>query len=145
MNQTDFGSRVTIFRCEHVKILKTSWWIWTWLDWKSCYIIGINTCKISLRCEISVMLLYLPFPPPVSVNVYVPKDRVTNLHQGYGFIEYRSEEDADYVSGAHGLWLNFSKVVSLLIGLHTLVSNSIFFLLLLIKEVFFLWIIFCRQ
>lgn len=31
------------------------------------------------------------------VNVYVPKDRVTNLHQGYGFIEFRSEEDADYV------------------------------------------------
>ncbi|KAF5958158.1 hypothetical protein HYC85_005383 [Camellia sinensis] len=32
----------------------------------------------------------------VSVNVYVPKDRVTNLHQGYGFVEFRSEEDADY-------------------------------------------------
>ncbi|CAN8271168.1 unnamed protein product [Cochlearia groenlandica] len=30
------------------------------------------------------------------VNVYVPKDRVTSLHQGYGFIEFRSEEDADY-------------------------------------------------
>lgn len=34
----------------------------------------------------------------VTVNVYVPKDRVTNLHQGYGFVEFRSEEDADYVS-----------------------------------------------
>ncbi|GFZ10824.1 RNA-binding (RRM/RBD/RNP motifs) family protein [Actinidia rufa] len=32
------------------------------------------------------------------VNVYVPKDRVTNLHQGYGFVEFRSEEDADYAS-----------------------------------------------
>uniref|UniRef100_A0A7N0VHD2 Splicing factor 3B subunit 4 n=1 Tax=Kalanchoe fedtschenkoi TaxID=63787 RepID=A0A7N0VHD2_KALFE len=32
----------------------------------------------------------------VSVNVYVPKDRVTSLHQGYGFVEFRSEEDADY-------------------------------------------------
>jgi splicing factor 3B subunit 4 len=31
-----------------------------------------------------------------AVNVYVPKDRVTNLHQGYGFVEFRSEEDADY-------------------------------------------------
>uniref|UniRef100_A0A2P2L6L3 RRM domain-containing protein n=1 Tax=Rhizophora mucronata TaxID=61149 RepID=A0A2P2L6L3_RHIMU len=30
------------------------------------------------------------------VNVYVPKDRVTNLHQSYGFVEFRSEEDADY-------------------------------------------------
>ena len=33
-----------------------------------------------------------------SVNVYVPKDRVTGLHLGYEFIEFRSEEDADYVS-----------------------------------------------
>ncbi|VFQ99922.1 unnamed protein product [Cuscuta campestris] len=30
------------------------------------------------------------------VNVYVPKDRVTGAHQGYGFAEFRSEEDADY-------------------------------------------------
>ncbi|KAG6401934.1 hypothetical protein SASPL_138802 [Salvia splendens] len=30
------------------------------------------------------------------VNVYVPKDRVTSAHQGYGFVEFRSEEDADY-------------------------------------------------
>ncbi|KAK6152913.1 hypothetical protein DH2020_012552 [Rehmannia glutinosa] len=35
-------------------------------------------------------------------TVYVgnlePKDRVTNAHQGYGFVEFRSEEDADYAS-----------------------------------------------
>ena len=30
------------------------------------------------------------------MNVYLPKDRVTNEHQGYGFVEFRSEEDADY-------------------------------------------------
>ncbi|GAB4820932.1 hypothetical protein N2152v2_007978 [Parachlorella kessleri] len=30
------------------------------------------------------------------VNVYLPKDRVTNAHQGYGFVEFRTEEDADY-------------------------------------------------
>ncbi|XP_061374224.1 uncharacterized protein LOC133316484 [Gastrolobium bilobum] len=30
------------------------------------------------------------------VNVYVPKDRVTTQHQGYGFVEFRTEEDADY-------------------------------------------------
>lgn len=33
------------------------------------------------------------------VNVYVPKDRVSNAHQGYAFVEYRGEDDADYVSG----------------------------------------------
>ncbi len=37
-----------------------------------------------------------------AVNVYMPKDRVTNAHQGYGFVEFKSEEDADYVSGACG-------------------------------------------
>lgn len=41
------------------------------------------------------MFLHVLFVP---VNVYVPKDRVTNAHQGYGFVEFRSEEDADYVS-----------------------------------------------
>lgn len=31
-----------------------------------------------------------------SVNVHMPKDRITQLHQGYGFIEFLGEEDADY-------------------------------------------------
>lgn len=30
------------------------------------------------------------------VNVHMPKDRVTQMHQGYGFIEFMGEEDADY-------------------------------------------------
>ena len=30
------------------------------------------------------------------VNVHQPKDRVTINHQGYGFVEFLSEEDADY-------------------------------------------------
>ena len=33
-----------------------------------------------------------------AVNVYLPKDRVTNQHMAYGFVEFRSEDDADYVS-----------------------------------------------
>jgi splicing factor 3B subunit 4 len=32
------------------------------------------------------------------VNVHLPKDRVTQTHQGYGFVEFASEEDADYAS-----------------------------------------------
>lgn len=49
------------------------------------------------------------------VNVYVPKDRVTNLHQGYGFVEFRSEEDADYVSlssckGIIYLWFSLAAI-----------------------------------
>ena len=34
------------------------------------------------------------------MNVYLPKDRITNNHQGYGFVEFRTEEDADYVRAA---------------------------------------------
>lgn len=32
------------------------------------------------------------------VNVHLPKDRVTQNHQGYGFVEFVSEEDADYAA-----------------------------------------------
>lgn len=31
-----------------------------------------------------------------TVNVHMPKDRVTQSHQGYGFVEFMGEEDADY-------------------------------------------------
>jgi splicing factor 3B subunit 4 len=30
------------------------------------------------------------------VNVHIPRDRITQTHQGYGFVEFMSEEDADY-------------------------------------------------
>jgi len=30
------------------------------------------------------------------VNVYVPKDKLSQLHMGYGFVEFGTEEDADY-------------------------------------------------
>lgn len=30
------------------------------------------------------------------MNVHLPKDRVTGSHQGYAFIEFLGEEDADY-------------------------------------------------
>ncbi|KAF2142875.1 uncharacterized protein K452DRAFT_326110 [Aplosporella prunicola CBS 121167] len=32
------------------------------------------------------------------VNVHLPKDRVTQTHQGYGFVEFQTEEDADYAA-----------------------------------------------
>jgi len=30
------------------------------------------------------------------VNVHMPKDRITQQHQGYGFVEFMGEDDADY-------------------------------------------------
>ncbi|TGZ83251.1 RNA-binding domain-containing protein [Ascodesmis nigricans] len=32
------------------------------------------------------------------VNVHLPKDRVTQSHQGFGFVEFISEEDAEYAA-----------------------------------------------
>lgn len=32
------------------------------------------------------------------MNIYVPKDRVTSMHQGYGFVEYMTEDDAEYAA-----------------------------------------------
>ena len=32
---------------------------------------------------------------PVS-SVHMPKDKVTGKQQGYGFVEFKGEEDADY-------------------------------------------------
>ncbi len=31
------------------------------------------------------------------VSVHMPRDKVTGLHVGYGFVELRTEEDAEYV------------------------------------------------
>ena len=32
----------------------------------------------------------------ILVNVHMPKDRITQAHQGYGFVEFMGEDDADY-------------------------------------------------
>lgn len=29
-------------------------------------------------------------------NVHMPKDKITGVHQGFGFVEFRSEDDAEY-------------------------------------------------
>lgn len=32
----------------------------------------------------------------LTVNVHLPKDRISMAHQGYGFCEFLTEEDAEY-------------------------------------------------
>lgn len=31
-----------------------------------------------------------------AVNVHMPRDRITQQHQSYGFVEFMGEDDADY-------------------------------------------------
>lgn len=51
---------------------------------------------IVFRSQVRVgVIKYLDKAGPV-VNVHMPKDRVTMQHQGYGFVEFLSEDDADY-------------------------------------------------
>ncbi|KAJ8660961.1 hypothetical protein O0I10_003183 [Lichtheimia ornata] len=47
------------------------------------------------RCTDSLVWELMLQAGPV-VNVHLPKDRVTQTHQGYGFCEFLTEEDADY-------------------------------------------------
>ena len=42
---------------------------------------------------ISLMFAVVPLP---SVNVHLPKDRISMAHQGFGFCEFLTEEDAEY-------------------------------------------------
>ncbi|KAI7890975.1 uncharacterized protein EV154DRAFT_232560 [Mucor mucedo] len=47
------------------------------------------------RCTESLVWELMLQAGPV-VNVHLPKDRVTQSHQSYGFVEFLTEEDADY-------------------------------------------------
>ena len=46
-------------------------------------------------------------------NVHMPKDKVTGKHMGYGFVEFRSEEDADYGMKVMSMVKLFQKPIKL--------------------------------
>lgn len=54
---------------------------------------SILLCSVQLT--LALFLLVLSQAGPV-VNVHLPKDRVSQTHQGFGFCEFQTEEDADY-------------------------------------------------
>ncbi|KAI9364480.1 hypothetical protein DFJ73DRAFT_420167 [Zopfochytrium polystomum] len=57
-----------------------------------------NTCYVgNLDEQVSEALLWeLMLQAGPVVNIHMPKDRVTQSKMGFGFVEYMSEEDADY-------------------------------------------------
>eukprot|EP00397_Hematodinium_sp_SG-2012_P041112 GEMP01045203.1.p1 GENE.GEMP01045203.1~~GEMP01045203.1.p1 ORF type:complete len:374 (+),score=91.29 GEMP01045203.1:12-1133(+) len=46
-------------------------------------------------------------------SVHLPKDKITQQHMGYGFIEYKSEEDADYAIKVLNMVKLFGKPIRL--------------------------------
>ena len=57
----------------------------------------VHTSPGNLDSKVNEELLWEIFLQcgPV-VNIYIPRDKVTGDHQGFGFVEFRCEEDADY-------------------------------------------------
>jgi splicing factor 3B subunit 4 len=45
------------------------------------------------------------------VNVHIPRDKLTKDHQGFGFVEFRTEEDADYAIRIMNLIKLFGKAI----------------------------------
>ena len=46
-----------------------------------------------------------------AVTVHMPKDRITQAHQGYGFVEFIGEEDADYAIKVMNMIKLFGKPI----------------------------------
>ncbi|PVU94207.1 hypothetical protein BB560_005954 [Smittium megazygosporum] len=55
------------------------------------------------------------------VNVHIPKDRVTQMMQGYGFCEFQTEEDASYAVNTMNMALADKKPVDT--GANIFISN----------------------
>ena len=59
-----------------------------------------------------------------TVNVHLPKDRISMAHQGYGFCEFLTEEDAEYtckIMNQIKLWgkpIRVNKASSLSLTMH---------------------------
>ena len=62
------------------------------------------------------------------VNVHMPKDKVTGKHLCYGFVEYRSEEDAEYAMKVMNMVKLFQKPIKLNNGQTTNIKISLPFL-----------------
>jgi splicing factor 3B subunit 4 len=45
------------------------------------------------------------------VNVHIPKDKLTQQHMGYGFVEFHNEEDADYAMKVMNMIKMFGKPI----------------------------------
>ncbi|CAO1637879.1 unnamed protein product [Parajaminaea phylloscopi] len=56
----------------------------------TCYVGNLDD-----RCTDALVWELMLQAGPIT-NVHLPKDRITSSHQGYGFAEFQTEQDADY-------------------------------------------------
>jgi RNA recognition motif-containing protein len=62
-----------------------------------CLGLGVDVASGSRRFVLIPTFFSRVHKPPLSaVNVHLPKDRISMAHQGYGFCEFLTEEDAEY-------------------------------------------------
>lgn len=57
---------------------------------------GVNAPSWTCGSVLIPVILLLTDEMYLQVNVHLPKDRISMSHQGYGFCEFLTEEDAEY-------------------------------------------------
>ena len=63
----------------------------------SCFILDATIYVGDIDQRVNETLLFELFTQcgPVS-NVYIPRDKTTGDHPGYGFVEFKNEDDVEY-------------------------------------------------
>ena len=65
-----------------------------------CAYMGVDVASRTSWCVLPLIGCPAVFAKDVNicgiVNVHLPKDRISMAHQGYGFCEFLTEEDAEY-------------------------------------------------
>lgn len=113
--QEDRNQEATVYMVSSALsvLVRSEYWDWCWcwwwfvgkLRWEMfrCSHLGTNVTSRTSRYD----LPFLPSPFPLktklwwfctngTVNVHLPKDRISMSHQGYGFCEFLTEDDAEY-------------------------------------------------
>lgn len=60
--------------------------------------------------EICEYIMWVSYIGPVK-NIHLPKDKVTGMHQGYGFVEFKYEHDAEYAMKVMNMIKVYGKAI----------------------------------
>lgn len=89
--------RISLLNYSYKRVLLVCSLSLVFVCWSLLCVCGSSMCVIVLfGCVCESWCLLFVVSSSLVVNVYVPKDRITGEHQGFGFVEFKHEEDADY-------------------------------------------------